>query len=154
MPAYSDRDSGCASASCSQRFRWGIAFPRLSTTPSLCVRGITIPPLALRGKRTGYVLNADLTGVQKCCCTQSSGNLLGFPVLFLEGLIIAHRKGRQCCLQASIPAAKGLAEGCAPGWASPGDLLGSHAGALPVPAAGAEELSSLRALSVLPPRDS
>lgn len=48
------RDSGCAHASCSQQFPWGIAFPQLSAATSLWVHDVTIPALATQGKRTRH----------------------------------------------------------------------------------------------------
>lgn len=57
---------------------------------------------------------------QTCCCTHHSRDLLGFPFLLLEGLIIPYCQGRRCCPLEASPADKGLVEGCVPSWAWPG----------------------------------
>lgn len=120
MPAFPDRDTDHAPTSCSQWFPWGIAFPRLSTTTSPCVHGITYLLWQREARGLGNPPYADITRVQKSCGAHYSRDLLGFPFLFLEGQIVPYRKGRRCCLLAFIPVEKGPVEGCAPGWASPG----------------------------------
>lgn len=63
-----------------------------------------------------------------CCCTHGSRDLLGFPFLFLGGLIIPYCQGRRCCPLAFSPADKGLVERRVPGWPWPGAVPSRPAG--------------------------
>lgn len=63
----------------------------------------------------------DITRLQKRCCAHCRRDLLGFPFLFLEGLVIPYCKGRRCCPLAFVPAEKGPVEDHVPSRASPGD---------------------------------
>jgi len=85
------------------------------------------------------------TPIQHACenaAAPVSRDLLGFAFLFLEAWLFPVARGRRCCLLAFIPVEKGL-----------GLAWGPCPALAPVPAAGAAELGSRRALAVHPPRD-
>lgn len=87
-----------------------------------------VHPMASPRQWAARGLDTSTARVQIRCCTHYSSDLLGFPFLFLEGLIIDYCQARRCCPLAFSPAERGLVERGVPGWAWPGAVPGCPAG--------------------------